>query len=624
MMRNMSSKISDALLEKLLWPGSRLRCAYETGLKGAGVIANEGCVSFFKKLNVYLDRNYMQPDLYARWIEENEDNSNDHLSRLREACYSFKYRPRFSIVFPVFNTENSFLKSAIDSVLAQAYDNWELCAVDGNSTRSGVKEALSDYSSKDDRIKVAFLPENEGIAGNSNRSLQMATGEYVAFLDHDDELSPLALFEFARILNDDSGIDIIYSDEDKIDTAGKRFDPMFKPDWSPDMLRSCNYISHFLAVRRDLALQPGGFRKEFEGAQDYDFLLRAVENAKKIRHTNKVLYHWRSHSGSIASNAWSKGYAHENGKKALQEHCRRLGKDVVVQDGKDSFCYNVRYRYDLKPMVSIILAAEGRFNSIRSCLESILDKTTYRNYEILVVDASEGRIDRFCLSGLDDSGHHIKWLEYCGTYNRSAANNLAAKSVSGDMIIFLDECMEVVSPEWIESLIEHAQRGGVGAAGGMLVSPQGRLIHAGLVMGLNGGADYICAGMTGKEVDVNPAANLMVNYVRNVSAVNGGCLCLSKEKFFEAGGFNENNAGGCGYVQLCLRLQCQNYFNIYTPFSILSCRDPSYGRTPIAVESVPEADRYLRSGTSAVADPYYSENFDRISREPMIRVNRIE
>ena len=613
MMRNMSSKISDALLEKLLLPGSRLRCAYETGLKGAGVIANEGCVSFFKKLNVYLDRNYMQPDLYARWIEENEDNSNDHLSRLREACYSFKYRPRFSIVFPVFNTENSFLKRAIDSVLAQAYDNWELCAVDGNSTRSGVKEALSDYSSKDDRIKVAFLPENEGIAGNSNRSLQMATGEYVAFLDHDDELSPLALFEFARILNDDSGIDIIYSDEDKIDTAGKRFDPMFKPDWSPDMLRSCNYISHFLAVRRDLALQPGGFRKEFEGAQDYDFLLRAVENAKKIRHTNKVLYHWRSHSGSIASNAWSKGYAHENGKKALQEHCRRLGKDVVVQDGKDSFCYNVRYRYDLKPMVSIILAAEGRFNSIRSCLESILDKTTYRNYEIILAKINVAESDLADLSRFNDSPNSIKLLEFSGSRNWGAICNCAAKDSSGEILIFLSEDLEVVSYDWIESLIEQALRKQIGAVGGLIISKERVVQHAGLVLGLNGGADCICGGMSAEEVEANTTANLMVNYIRNVSAVAGSCMCISRRKFMDAGGFDESLTANEGNVKLCRNLLNSGYLNIYTPFSVLVCREE--GKTA----KHHNISRSSKIDASRQNDPYYSKNFDYNCRVPLPR-----
>jgi|WetSurMetagenome_2_1015567.scaffolds.fasta_scaffold20491_3 O-antigen biosynthesis protein len=624
MMINMTLKINDVLMEKLFAPGSRVRCAYETGLKGAGVIGNEGISSFIKKLTLYLYRSYIQPDLYAQWILENEDYSDAYLSRALEACYHFKYRPRFSIVFPIFNTEKGFLKSAMDSVLAQAYDNWELCAVDGNSTRAGVKEVLNDYLKRDNRIKVAFLPENEGIAGNSNRSLQMATGEYVAFLDHDDELSPMALYEFARMLNEDPSIDILYSDEDKIDTAGKRFEPMFKPEWSPDNLRCCNYINHLLAVRRDLAQRVGCFRMEFEGAQDYDFLLRAVENAKKIRHTDKVLYHWRSHSGSIASNAWCKGYAHENGKNALQKHCMRLKEDAIVQNGKDPFRYIIRYRHDLQPLVSIILAAEEITDSIRDCLESIIDKSTYKNYEILVAYACGRKIDDTCLADLDDSCHPIKWLEYGGTYNRSAIRNFAANSCAGDVIIFLDECLEVVSPEWIEPLIEHAQREKVGVVGGLIVSPQGRVIHAGLVLGLNHGADYICAGMSRKEVDANPVANLMVNYIRNISAVNGGCLCVSKKKFLGAGGLIENNAGLDGVVQLCIRLLCQEYINIYTPLSILSCKEESYGGTAIDVVSIPEADFCLRFGVSAIMDPYYSRNFDQLSRTPRIRLNRIK
>jgi glycosyltransferase involved in cell wall biosynthesis len=613
MMGNMALKISDALLEKLLLPGSRLRCAYETGLKGAGVIANEGFVKFFKKLNMYLDRNYMQPDLYSRWIEENEDNRSDHLSRLRQACNGFNYRPRFSIVFPVFNTEKSFLKSAIDSVLAQVYDNWELCAVDGNSTRPGVKEVLSDYSSQDDRIKIAFLPENEGIAGNSNRSLQMATGEYVAFLDHDDELSPLALYEFARMLNDDPGVDLIYSDEDKIDTAGKRFDPMFKPDWSPDMLRSCGYMGHLLAVRKDLAFGVGGFRRDFEQAQDYDFLLRTTEKAKKICHIDKVLYHWRAHGGSIASNVRSKRHVHENCKRALLEHCQRQGDDASILDGKEPFRYNVRYRHTLKPLVSVIIAGEGKGDSMRFCLESIIAKSTYQNYEIILAKINLAESDLADLSRFNDFQKSIKLLKFSGSRNWGAICNRAAKDSSGEILIFLVDDLEVVSDDWIESLIEQALRKQIGAVGGLIISKERVVQHAGLVLGLNGGADCICCGMSAEEVEANTTANLMVNYIRNVSAVARSCMCISRKKFMDAGGFDESLAANEGDVKLCRNLLNSGYLNIYTPFSVLACREE--GKTA----KHHNINRSSKIDASRQNDPYYSKNFDYNCRVPLPR-----
>lgn len=621
----MIQRVKGGIQEKMLPPGSRLRCAYETGLKGVGVIANEGWGIFLKKLNLYINRTYMQPDLYALWIRENEVHGEDYLAQVRNACCKFTYRPKFSIIFPVFNTERDFLLKALDSVLKQAYDNWELCAVDGNSVQPGVKEILKQYSKEDERIKTLFLPENEGIAGNSNRSLEMATGDFVAFLDHDDELSPLALYEFSRMLNEDASIDIIYSDEDKIDTSNKRFDPFFKPDWSPDTLRCCNYVSHFLALRRDLAVEVGGFRKEFEGAQDYDFLLRAVENTKKIHHTNKVLYHWRSHSRSIASNAWSKGYAHKNGKKALHQHCQRQGDDATVLDGKDPFRYNVRYNYRPNPLVSIIVVTDGKDNSIHSCLESITFKSTYQNYEIIAVDASGGITDWAFLAKLANSGRPIKRVEYGEVRNDFGINCFGAKFCQGDVLIFLNQYLEVVSPDWIESMAQHALRDEVGAVGGLLMSPDGKVLHAGLVIGLNGGADYVCAGMTPEEVEINPAANLMTNYVRNVSAVSGSCLCVARKKLVEARSYGQYETDAKSDVELCLKLLGQGYQNIYTPFSILSCKDPSYGKAsiPISILSSKDGGIFLQKDELyGLKDPYYSLNFDRSSRRPAIRVRK--
>jgi len=571
MMRNMTAKINDILMEKLLTPGSRLRCAYETGLKGAGVISNEGVSSFIKKLTLYLYRNYIQPDLYAQWILENEDYSESYLSRVKDICNNFQHRPKFSIIFPVFNTEQIFLKKAIDSVLAQVYDNWELCAVDGNSTRPGVKEILDDYSREDSRIKVTFLPENEGIAGNSNCSLKMASGDYVVFLDHDDELSPQALYELARMINEDPSIDILYSDADRIDTAGRRSDPIFKPGWSPDLLRSCCYIGHILALRRELAVEVGGFRSAFEHAQDYDFILRAAENARKIHHINKILYHWRAHSGSVASNVRSKIYLQDNAKKALEEHCQRQMEQVSVLNGKEPFHFKVIYEHAQKPLVSLIIATDDNTDSLKCCLESIITKSSYDNYNIILVNNIAKNSHYPFLSEFKLFHDSIELMDYHGPDNWGAINNFAAKSCSGEILIFLGPDLEVISPDWIESLIGQALRKEIGAVGGLLISNDGRVLHAGLALGSKGGAHCIFSGMSREQVEAHSTANLMVNYIRNVSAVDRSCLCVLKGKFLDAGGFDENTKSYECDVEFCRILLKKGFLNIYTPFSVLAC-----------------------------------------------------
>ncbi|MEA3346195.1 MAG: glycosyltransferase, partial [Chloroflexota bacterium] len=319
------------------------------------------------------------------WIAQNEP-SKEELERQKRESLSFEYRPKISIITPVWNTDERWLKLAIESVLNQTYDNWELCIADGNSAKSHVKKVLQEYAEKDSRIKVKFLPENKGIAGNSNEALSLATGEFIGLLDHDDELAPFALYEVAKLLNEKPKADFIYSDEDKITPGGKRIDHFFKPDWSPDMFLSCMYTGHFGVYRKKIVDQIGGFRSGYEGSQDYDLVLRFIERTDEIYHVPKILYHWRVLPQSAAFGPGAKPEAYVAAKKAIGDYLVRNDIEGEVTDGAWTGSYRVKRRIIGNPLVSIIIPTRDKVAILKRCIEAILEKTDYVNYEILVVD----------------------------------------------------------------------------------------------------------------------------------------------------------------------------------------------------------------------------------------------
>jgi len=554
------------VMERVLRPGTRRRHYYELGLTGMRIILNAGCRSFWYKLKHWFSsrRNLQkltgQSSSYQLWIAQNEPKAKE-LEQQKQELLSFTYRPKISIITPVWNPEAKWLKAAIESVINQTYDNWELCLADGNSTKPQVKQTLKDYTSKDSRIKVKFLPENKGISGNSNEALLLAAGEYVALLDCDDELAPFALFEIARLLNTDASLNIIYSDEDKIDIKGNRFDPYFKPDWSPDLLHSGMYTGHLSVYRRKFLLELGGFRSVFDFSQDYDLMLRASEKTKCIAHIPEVLYHWRAVPGSGAADG--KAFAKTSYIAALQSAVKRRGYRAKAIIAPPPYHVN-RIVYDPLdyPLVSIVIPTDDT-HSIFSCIDSVIKKSSYPNLEIIVVTNSN--LANILLQHYT-SEPRIRVSTFDKPFNFSAKCNLGASEARGDFLLFLNCDIEVIESNWLEEMIGFFQRPEVGAVGPKLVYPDNTIQDAGLITGVRG---FIGTAFHGQSKNSFGYFGY-IQSTRNVSALSGACLLIPKQLFKSVGGFNEINTPIWHQdVDLCFRLREKRYLLVYTPFACL-------------------------------------------------------
>ena len=537
---------------------------------------------------------------YPAWVRNNRLRPSD-LRRMRHEAEAFAYKPLVSVVLPVYNPDEGWLEGALDSVMGQVYPNWELCIRDDASTREHVRQTLSRYEKLDLRIKVSHGRENLGICGASNAALSMATGEFVALLDHDDELAPDALFEVVRLLQERPGADLIYTDEDMMDAAGNRFGPRFKPDWSPEMLLALNYVIHLSVYRRSLLEEIGGFRPGFEGSQDYDLVLRFTEKTDKIFHIPKVLYHWKAVTGSVAVDVEAKPQTHERTRKALEEALARRGLEGSVEDEFYHSVFRAKLEITGSPKVSIIIPTEGDHASLERCLQSIETLTTYGNYEILIVDT--GGTDLARLKYLNSLSYRV----IPSAMNCSGAVNLAASRAEGGYLLFLNEGMEVISDGWMEAMLEHAQRPEIGAVGARLRYPDGRLYHAGIIRGAGsptspGVADYAHRFYPGAYPGYLGATLLP----RNFSAVSGACMMLRKEVFEEAGGFDEKDLPDAyNDVDLCLRLGELGYRILYTPYAELRHHGTAI-REPNPGESLYMRERW---GEVLDSDPYYNPNF---------------
>ncbi|WP_439566229.1 glycosyltransferase family 2 protein [Gloeocapsopsis crepidinum] len=423
---------------------------------------------------------------YARWLSKNFPRAAD-LKKMAETVEIFPYRPAISIIMPVYNPPEQFLQAAIASVLEQVYPYWELCIADDASTKPYVKSVLEEYASKDARIKVVFRAENGHISQASNSALELATGEFVALLDHDDCLTPDALYEVALLLNRHPEADMIYSDEDKIDTQNRLKDPFFKPEWCPDSFLSRMYTCHLGTYRRSLIEQIGGFRVGYEGSQDYDLVLRLTEKTANIFHIPKILYHWRIHPESTAAGVASvKSYAQLAAEKAIAEALTRRnepGKVTGIPEFPGN--YSVRYEISHYKRVSIIIPTRNLGNILNKCLESIFQKSTYPNYEVIVIDngSTEVKTLNIISQWLEQQPEHFKCYPLDVPFNYSQLNNYAASKAEGDYLLFLNNDTEVVTPDWIEAMVEQAQRSSIGAVGALLLYPDNSIQHAGVVLG---------------------------------------------------------------------------------------------------------------------------------------------
>lgn len=475
--------------------------------------------------------------------------------------------PLVSVIVPTWNTPEEWLRRCIGGLREQAYPRWELCVADDASTDPRVMEVLEEHARADSRIRVTRRASNGHIAAASNTALAMAQGDYVALLDHDDELRPHALLEMAEAIVRQPDLGLVYSDEDKLDVEGRRFDPYFKPDWNPDLLRSQNYVCHLTVIRTSLAREVGGFREGFEGSQDHDLILRCIERLApaQIHHVPKVLYHWRAIEGSTALSRESKDYASSAGARAVAEHLERIGSGAQVEELSHGH-FRVRWPVPKpQPKVSLIVPTRDRVELLRTCVESILDTSTYRNVEVVVVDNQSS--DPATLAYLKEleTRDRVHVLRYDAAFNYSAINNWAAARCDGEVIGLVNNDIEVITPDWLEEMVGHVVRPDVGAVGAMLYYPDDTIQHAGVVLGVYGVAGHIYAGMPRGYHGHGARAWV----AQELSAVTGACMLVRRSVFEEVGGLDERLQVAFNDIDFCLRLREHGYRNIWTPFAEL-------------------------------------------------------
>lgn len=516
----------------------------------------------------------------------------------------------FSIAVPVYRTPETFLRQMIESVTGQSYGNWELCIANGSPDDKKVRTVLEEYAGRDPRIRVKNL-ENQGIAGNSNAALAMAKGDYVGFLDHDDLLAPNALYEAAAYLEKYPQTDMLYTDEDKVtEDLSVHFQPHLKPDFNLDLLRSNNYICHFLIVKKTLALRAGEFRQEYEGAQDYDFVLRCADQACRIGHVPEILYHWRTSRSSTADNPASKMYAYDAGKRAIEAHLQRRGEKGEVSLKKDLGFYRVVYPVKKQERISVVIPSKDQWETLKACLDSIREKTTYPDYEIIVVENNSREPETFEYYKTIDGKDNIRVITWDKPFNYSAINNFGIRHASGQYVICLNNDIQVITGGWMEELLGVCQREEVGVVGAKLYYPDDTIQHAGIVVGIGGIAGSLFVGMKRERSGYLHKASLM----QDLSAVTAACMMVKKKAFEEAGGFEEKLAVAFNDVDLCLKIREKGYLVVYDPYvEMYHYESKTRGRedTKEKVRRFQGEIEYMRTrwiGILKEGDPCYNKN----------------
>ena len=478
----------------------------------------------------------------------------------------FDYSPLISIAVPAYQTPVEFLRQMIESLIVQTYSNWELCIVNASPDNEEMQKVLAEYSAGDSRVRFCNLKENLGIAENTNRAFAMTKGEFVGLLDHDDLLAPNALYEIVKILQDHPQADALYTDEDKVTTElDEHFQPHLKPDFNLDLLRSNNYICHFFVVRKSIVEKAGGFRKEFDGAQDYDFIFRCTENAGEVLHVPEILYHWRTHKASTADNPASKMYAFEAGKRAIEAHLERTGTEGEVSHTQDLGFYRVKYPVQGKPLVSVIIPNKDEKETLQTCLEMLEKNTGYQNFEIIIVENNSTTDEIFRYYKELSGNRKIHLLRWGKEFNYSAINNFAVAHAKGEYLLFLNNDVKSINPDWLEEMLGVCQRPEVGGVGAKLIYPDNTIQHAGCVIGVGGIAGHMFVDMPADRTGYLHKASLL----QDMSAVTAACLLMKKEVFEQAGGFTEELAVAFNDVDLCLKVRKNGYLIVYDPYAKL-------------------------------------------------------
>lgn len=545
---------------------------------------------------------------YGPWYEAYVP---DEAALEKQRHHHFEYSPLISVAVPAYRTPEKFLAQMIDSLLAQTYGNWELCIANGSPEDSAMKKVLEEYTKKDSRIRVSELTENKGIAGNTNAALEMAQGEFVGLLDHDDLLAPNALYEIVRALDEDRNLDAVYTDEDKVTTElDEHFQPHLKPDFNLDLLRSNNYICHFFVVRRSIVQKVGGFCQEFDGAQDHDFIFRCIETAEKVGHIPEVLYHWRTHKASTADNPASKMYAFDAGKRAIEAHLKRTGTEGIVSHTPDLGFFRVKYPVQGQPLVSVIIPNKDEKETLKACIDSIREKTEYPNYEIIIVENNSTTDEIFQYYKELSQDPRIRLLRWKKEFNYSAINNYGVRHANGEYLLFLNNDVTVITPGWIKELLGVCQRPEVGAAGVKLIYPDNTIQHAGCVIGLGGIAGHMFVDMPANRTGYLHKASIL----QDMSAVTAACMMMKRTAFEEAGGFTEKLSVAFNDVDLCLKVRKNHKLIVYDPYVQLYHMESKTRGAEDNKEKVrrfQEEIEYMRCQWIDIlkkGDPYYNKN----------------
>ncbi|MBM3256363.1 MAG: glycosyltransferase [Candidatus Moranbacteria bacterium] len=601
--------------------------------KALSVAKREGIIKtvryFFKYLahgREYFQSGSHRKDDYREWINLKEKKDEKEIS---QKINELDYKPKISIITPVYNVDSKWLNQCVDSVVNQSYPHWELCLHDDASTKKETLNCLKKWKTcGDKRIRVSFGQNNQHISGASNEALKLATGEFILLLDNDDKLPENALYEYVKALNKNPKIDFIYSDEDKIDEKNRRLNPFFKPDWSPDMFLSMNYVCHSL-FRRSIVNALGGFRKGYEGAQDYDLVLRFIERTspEKIFHIPKILYHWRQIETSTSTGIAAKNYAGENSIKALNDYLKRNMVEGHAQEELSPGRFRIKRKIVGDPGVSIIIPFHDQTDVLIRCVESILTKTDYKNYEIVLVNnQSQEEKTRRYLEKLKDYPA-CKVLKYDKPFNFSTINNFAVSWSKNEYILFLNNDTEVITGEWLSAMLEQIQRPEVGAVGAKLLYPNNKIQHAGVILGTG------IAGHAFKHLpEDNEGYMSQANIIKNYSAVTAACLLTKKSVFSKAGGFDEKNLSiAYNDIDLCLKIRKMGYLIVYTPYAKLYHYESlSRGDDEQLKTTHPEKYRRVKRERMHMFnkwrreiknDPYYSPNLTRLKEDFSINLD---
>jgi len=523
----------------------------------------------------------------------------------------------FSILVPLYNTPKKFLIDMIESVVTQTYSRWELCLADGSdSEHEFVGELCKEYASKDSRIKYMKLEKNEGISGNTNKCYEMATGNFIALFDHDDILHPSVLYEYMKVICEQDA-DYIYCDETTF--KGNSVDNMitlhFKPDFAIDNLRANNYICHFSAFSRDLLEGMELFRSQFDGSQDHDMILRLTSKAKKVVHVPKLMYYWRSHKASVAANINAKSYAIDAAKGAVADHLRTCGYENFEITSTKAFETIFRIRYELtgNPKVSIVIPNKDHTDDLKRCITSILEKSTYDNYEIIIVENNSTTDEIFAYYDSLKQYSNIKVVTWEGEFNYSAINNFGVKATTGEYILLLNNDTEVITLDWIEEMLMYAQRKDVACVGSKLFYEDHTIQHGGVVIGLGA---HRTAGHSHYRMNIENLGYMgRLCYTQNVTAVTGACLLVSKAIFEEVGGLDESFRVSLNDVDFCLKCRQKGYLNVWTPFAELFHYESISRGSDMSGRSAEryneESARFREKWATQLAegDPYYNPNF---------------